>query len=77
MLSFILRLQRDFEREHGFSPNVLYLNRELYQRLKFDLGDALRPSVSERLGLDVILSADSIHPHVGWMASALKKTASG
>ena len=77
MLSFILRLQRDFEREHGFAPNVLYLNRELYQRLKFDLGDALRPSVSDRLGLDIILSTDSIHPHVGWTSSALRKSASG
>jgi len=64
-----MRQQQDFEREHGFSPNVLYLNREQYQRLKFDLGDALKPSVGDRLGLDVILSNDSVHPHVGWTSA--------
>jgi len=77
MLSFILRLQRDFEREHGFGPNVLYLNSEQFRRLKFELGDALRPSVSDRLGLDVILSDDYVHPHVGWTAAACKKVSHG
>lgn len=77
MLSYILRLQRDFEREHGFAANVLYLNGEQYQRLKFEFGDPLRPSVSERLGVDVILSSDCIHPNVGWIAAACRKVSHG
>ncbi len=77
MLSFILRLQREFEREHGYSPNMLYLNHDQYQRLKFELGDALRPSVGQRLGLEIVLSGDCIHPHVGWSSVALRKVAHG
>jgi hypothetical protein len=34
-------------------------------------------SVSRFLMMEIILSEESVHPHVGWLAQAQKKTSAG
>jgi hypothetical protein len=67
MLSFIYRLVRDFEKEHGIHPNLLYLNQthlqSLYQQLESD--EQLDRLVS-LLGMEIILTQEVMHPHVAW-----------
>jgi len=64
MLSYILGMAFRFEREHGFSPNLLYLNQEHMSRLCAELGVSAERSVSERLGLAVMIYPEIAHPQV-------------
>lgn len=67
MLSFIYRLVRDFEKEHGLQPNLLYLNpvhlSRLREQLASDGQDETRVSLP---GMEIIVSREVIHPHVAW-----------
>lgn len=67
MLSFIYRLVRDFEKEHGIHPNLLYLNQKhlqsLYQQLESD--EQLDRLVS-LLGMEIVITQEVMHPHVAW-----------
>ena len=75
MLSFLYRLVRAFRREHGHSPNVVVMNAQHYQRLLENVPELPDyGSVSRFLMMEVILSEDSVHPHVGWIAQAQDKT---
>lgn len=64
MLSYILGMAYRFEREHGFSPNLLYLNQEHMQSLCAELGVSAASNLSERLGLAVTIYPDIAHPQV-------------
>jgi len=64
MLSYILGMAFRFEREHGFSPNLLYLNQEHMRHLCAELGETAVRGVSERLGLAVMIYPDIVHPQV-------------
>ena len=78
MLSFLYRLVRSFHREHGYSPNVVVMNANHYRRLLENVPEIQEyGSVSRFLMMEIILSEDSIHPHVGWLASAQKKISVG
>jgi hypothetical protein len=78
MLSFLYRLVRAFHLEHGYSPNVVIMNAHHYQRLLENVPEMQDyGSVSRFLMMDVILSEESIHPHVGWMAQAQTKISAG
>jgi hypothetical protein len=78
MLSFLYRLVRAFRQEHGYSPNVVIMNARHYQSLLENVPE-MRDygSVSRFLMMEVILSEESVHPHVGWMAQAQDKSSSG
>ena len=67
MLSFIHRLVRDFELEHGVHPNLLYLNRFHAEHLKaaFDT-DYTMTQILEVLGMELIIENDITQPHVAW-----------
>lgn len=67
MLSFILRLVREFELEHGIHPNLLYLNRFHLAHLKsaFDRNYSLM-KILELLEMELIIENDLSHPHVAW-----------
>ena len=64
MLSYILGMAFRFEREHGCSPNLLYLNQEHMQRLCAELGVSAELQLSNRLGLAVMVFTDIVHPQV-------------
>lgn len=67
MLSFVYQLAHTFEQEHGYPPNLLYLNRRHYAALRADLPeDALQGTLAKRLGMELVLTDDAVHPHVAW-----------
>ena len=77
MLSFLYRLVRTFQREHGYPPNVVVMNVSHYRLLHASLADIDDPAELRRmLGLEIMLSADCVHPHVAWIAPA-NRTAAG
>ena len=67
MLSFINRLVRDFELEHGIHPNLLYLNRFHLEHLKtaFEAGYSMS-QIMDLLGMELVIKNDISHPHVAW-----------
>lgn len=78
MLSFLYRLIRAFRQEHGYSPNVVVMNAQHYQRLLENVPEMTEyGSVSRFLMMDIILSEGSVHPHVGWMAQGQNKSSTG
>ncbi|HJX18798.1 MAG TPA: hypothetical protein VJ437_11465 [Acidiferrobacterales bacterium] len=75
MLSFLYRLVRAFRQEHGYSPNVVVMNTQHYRRLLDNVPEmADYGSVSRFLMMEIILSEESMHPHVGWMTQAQRKS---
>jgi len=78
MLSFLYRLVRAFRQEHGYNPNVVVMNAQHYQRLLENIPEMTEyGSISRFLMMDIILSEDSVHPHVGWMMQIQDKTSTG
>jgi len=73
MLSFIVGLCSTFRKQHGFSPNVLYVNQTHFDRLRDDL-EGLREyeRIRERLGMDIMVVEDVLHPRVGWITGATR-----
>lgn len=71
MLSFLYRLMRSFHREHGYPPNVVFMNVVHYGQLRENLADLSEyPDIRLLLGMEIILSEDCVHPHVGWLLPA-------
>ena len=67
MLSFIYRLIRDFEKEHGIHPNLLYLNPTHLKFLREQLdNDAQLDDIVKLLDMEIMVTGDVIHPHVVW-----------
>lgn len=68
MLSFLFRLIRAYQREHGFLPNVLYINDFHYQQLFESLPEFTNhEEIAAFLQLDVVLQADAVHPSIAWV----------
>lgn len=67
MISFLYRLTNNFEAEHGFRPNILYLNPKHYTQLRRDLAEIkdLEELVTF-LGMEVVLAGEVTHPHVAY-----------
>jgi len=71
MLSFIYRLASDFEREHGYPPNVLYISQAHLSRLRHDFSNpADLTAINNFLEMELIMRNDALHPHVGWIHTA-------
>lgn len=67
MLSFIYTIASEFEREYGFSPNLMYMNYTHLVCLKQQLDDPTDlESVVKLLGMEIILHQDVVHPAVSW-----------
>lgn len=76
MLSFIYRLVRDYEANHGYRPNLLSLNPSHYRQLCAALPIfAQQQAMSRFLGMRLILSDETLHPHVSWSAAAERESA--
>ena len=68
MLSFLFRLMRTYQREHGFLPNVLYINDFHYQKLRESLADlTTHEEIAAFLQLDVVISTEAVHPSIAWV----------
>ena len=67
MLSFLFQLANKFEREHGYRPNVLYLNQGHFNSLKESLAEIKNLDALTRfLGMEIVLSNDCNQPHLAW-----------
>ena len=77
MLSFIYRLVRDFELEHGMKPNVLYLNDEHFERLRQDFVDPDNiEAIIKRLDMELVIDHGAVHPHLSRLESSYRQAAS-
>lgn len=73
MISYILRLVDEFKREHGYQPNLLYLNDFHVQHLKAGFSEQYNlQRVCETLQMELVITREVIHPHVAWTHSADK-----
>ncbi len=69
MLSHLFRITDAFRRTHGFSPNLLYLNRCHYQWLRASLAGLKNGAeVCRLLGMDILIVSEIEHPDVAWTA---------
>lgn len=73
MLSFIYRIASEFQKEHGYPPNTLFLNRQHLARLKLELAGVKMESILGFLGMEIRLEQESSHPHVAWFDTAQTK----
>jgi hypothetical protein len=74
MLSFIYRVSQQFESEHGYSPNTLYMNYAHLECLKQQLKIPTDfNSVTDLLGMELIITQESVHPSVAWLTEPWKK----
>ena len=77
MLSYILRLAFDFERKHGFWPNMVYLNTEQLRHWQSEFEDpADFDEIGRRLSMAIVISVDAMHPHVAWLPTRTHAIAS-
>ncbi len=73
MLSYIYRLIRDFELQHGIHPNLLYLNEVHANHLTQVLNENITPqSLRDLLQMELIINREISHPHVAWTQIARK-----
>ena len=67
MLGFIVRLVNSFEKEHGFRPNLLYLNRTHSEHLKNAFDETFSFSqITQMLQMEIIIEPEAMHPRVAW-----------
>ena len=65
MLSHIYRIANEFKREHGYPPNVLYLNPGHLQRLLSEFGANHDLNfVTRFLGMEILIFPDHAHTQV-------------
>ena len=70
MLSHIYRAAQEFEKEHGFPPNLLYMNYAHLECLKQQLEDPNDFNDLVRfLGMELIVTQESAQPTVAWVRS--------
>lgn len=67
MLSFLYRLATDFEREHGYRPNLLYINPLHFQYLRLELATIKGLGELVRfLGMEIVIVPEACHPHLSY-----------
>ena len=68
MLSFLVKLISHYRNEHGFLPNVLYINNLHYQKLRENLPELGNDEdIARFLRLEIIIRPEAVHPHVAWL----------
>ncbi|MCC6302471.1 MAG: hypothetical protein IT489_06700 [Gammaproteobacteria bacterium] len=78
MLSFIDRLATDFERLHGQRPNVLYLNRYHFERMRGDFADPEDiETMMKILGMTLMITEDAINPRLARIGRPVPPLISG
>jgi hypothetical protein len=78
MISFLYRLTSRFEREHGYRPNLIYLNPEHFAALRGDLAEIRGLGELVRfLGMEMIVDPEVRHPRLAWSAGAWPMAVAG
>ena len=73
MLSYVYQVASQFEMEHGFSPNLIYMNYTHLECLKQEMEDPMDlDSIVQLLGMEIIVHQDVVHPTVSWADSPWK-----
>ncbi len=71
MISFLYQLASKFEREHGYRPNLVYLNPDHFAALRGDLATIRGLGELVRfLGMEMIVDPEVRHPRLAWSAGA-------
>jgi hypothetical protein len=77
MLSYIYGISKDFERENGFPPNLLYMNYAHLECLKQQLAEPNDfGALITFLGMELIITQESVHPSVVWASAPWKQAVS-
>jgi len=73
MLSFIYNVSQQFEKEHGYGPNTLYMNYAHLECLKQQLNNPTDfEAVTSLLGMELVITQESVHPSVAWKTEPWK-----
>lgn len=69
MLSYILGLIQAFERDHGFRPQLVYLNPQHLQALLAECPDLALDEFLSKIGFRIALRSDNElpHPKIAWL----------
>ncbi len=77
MLSYIYQMIQGYEQEHGFLPNLLYLNDFHCEYLKSGFADHYTlQDIQDMLNVEMIINQEIVHPHVAWSHNYHKRIAS-
>ena len=69
MLSFLIQIANQFELEHGYRPNVLYINPQHFRVLQAALSEIQGlEALTQFLGMEIVLAEDACQPHLAWSA---------
>jgi len=66
MLSTISRLTNSYQKQHGYRPNLLYLNTAQLELLKEQISEPDIEIVSQLIGMEIILISDNKKAYVSW-----------
>lgn len=66
MLSAINQLTDSFEQQHGFRPNLLYVNTAQLQLLKEQLSEPDIEILVQLIGMDIVIVETTVQAHVSW-----------
>ncbi len=73
MLSFLIQIANQFEREHGHRPNILYLNPQHFKSLQNSLSEIKGlEALTCFMGMEIVLLPESPQPCLGWSATEWK-----
>jgi hypothetical protein len=62
---------REFETGHGYRPNLLQISPQHFSDLQSSLPEFIqREEMTRFLGMRIIFSQETTHPHVAWIAIA-------
>jgi len=76
MLSFIIRLAEEFQREHGMRPNLLYMNERHVAHLRDGFDERYDLSaIMNMLEMDILIDEGVVHPRVAWAPVVAAKRA--
>lgn len=66
MLSKINQLTIKYEQEHGFRPNLLYINSVQLGILKKQLSEPDIEILAQLIGMDIVFVETNPSPHLSW-----------
>ncbi len=74
MLSHIIRLTAEFEREHGTKPTLLYLSPDQLRYLQQDFDPRFDlETIMNMLGMVILIDPTVLHPHVALVRPAARR----
>lgn len=74
MLDHIIGRLHAFEKRHGVTPNVVYINHSHYRVLREQCPGLFSDTITYNLGFHLIIVPDGelAHPRIGWIPPRLQ-----